>query len=1483
MKRFRCSTLAAILLVASISNAETLVAGVIDTNSWTPAGSPYRITDDVAVAAGDTLTIGAGVDVLFDANARFIVDGKLRANGTEQDSVRFLLGTAEMWRGIRIEGQDTTALNYVRISGGVGQGGIPGSHGGAIFARYAGTHIDLSHCVISGNEGFVGGGINCSDQASMNLTDCVFRDNYATGEGGGISCGPSAVVTMTNCIVTDNTGEGAAGGIRNAFGGSTLTMVNCTVSNNYQGGIYNREATLNMTDCIVSGNSGQPVGSKGGGIYNYLNATANLTRCSVTDNVAYEAGAIYAQSNCFLTLTNCTVAGNSAAYRAGGVALYSTNTVIDNSILWNDGPQEIYLSSGSITIEYSDIKTGFGIGESSFEAYPVFTDSANGDYSLQLISPCIDTGDPASPLDPDGTRADMGAVYKDHIGSLVNGWVNTTTWTTAESPYQVLGDVTVSAGETLTIEAGVDVVFDVDARFYVEGLIHVNGTQSDSVRFIPGAAPEWGGLKIVGAGTHIFSHTRISGGNADGSSPFDMGGGIWASGSEVELTLSDVVVSDNAAVYGAGITGVNITLNMTRCAVSDNNASWDGGGLHLFNCDVTLEDCLIVGNSAQYDGGGGVIYSSSFDMIDGIIEDNSCMWRNGGGLYFDSSLVTIADAGIYNNLTTWGSGGGLICLDSSMVSLSNCSISGNDAAYSGSGVHLESSSATVVDCMFDGNTSHEENGNFGGAFYAYDAQLTIQESQLVNNFASYGGGALWAEGDATVLIERSLLAKNEATYEGGGIAAWRNAAVTLVNCTVASNRATDPTEPLGGGFNVWKSPINVTNTIVWGNTPEDVFIWDGDPVSFDATYSNFGGGSMLPGAGNIGADPFFVDAANGDYSLMATSPCIDAGDPASTHDPDGTLSDIGAIYFESVTVGGQVGGQMWTADMGAIHITEACTVAAEQTLTIGPGVDVRFDADVSINIAGSLVTNGAFTDSIRFLPGTSPGWDGLKFDSGSSTLSFTRVSGVNNVTPGDNGAVRVRNIGTYLAADNCVIDGNHGIIAAGIFVTDQAVVDLDRCTIKRNIASNWGGGLVVLWEGNVTATQCVIADNHAEQNVGGVSSGWLGEVTLVNCTIVRNSARTGAGIAAYSDGLMYAENCITWYNEPDNAVGTLFDNPGELEVIYSNISGGWADEGNIEANPLFTDTLNGDYSLQLGSPCINSGNPLSPQDLDETRADMGAIPSHIPFLYGDVSRNGSVSALDASEVLRYLVGKVPSINASLADVTDNGSVSAWDASHILHRVVDPTFVFPVELNIKERPSSQVVRHIWWTSDGDKLALVIDDPTGVEAIEITLATDVEPLRSIEVDGLSEYRYDDGTLDVAVVKHSSSNDPVLFALLPSQVKSSIPQIVSASLNEGTVPYVVGKPYRFELAQNAPNPFNPSTTIRFNLPERGNVLLAIYSVTGQHIQTLVREMRDAGRHSVVWDGTDASGRNVASGVYLYRIESAAGVSTMRMSLVR
>ena len=92
----------------------------------------------------------------------------------------------------------------------------------------------------------------------------------------------------------------------------------------------------------------------------------------------------------------------------------------------------------------------------------------------------------------------------------------------------------------------------------------------------------------------------------------------------------------------------------------------------------------------------------------------------------------------------------------------------------------------------------------------------------------------------------------------------------------------------------------------------------------------------------------------------------------------------------------------------------------------------------------------------------------------------------------------------------------------------------------------------------------------------------------------------------------------------------------------------------------------------------------------------------------------------------------------------------------------------------------------------------------------------------------------------------------------------------------------PTDFALEQNYPNPFNPSTLIPYQLPAAGPVRLEVFNMLGQRVAKLVDGERSAGAHTARWDGTDAAGRAVGAGVYIYRLSSGGMTMSRRMVLI-
>jgi len=130
---------------------------------------------------------------------------------------------------------------------------------------------------------------------------------------------------------------------------------------------------------------------------------------------------------------------------------------------------------------------------------------------------------------------------------------------------------------------------------------------------------------------------------------------------------------------------------------------------------------------------------------------------------------------------------------------------------------------------------------------------------------------------------------------------------------------------------------------------------------------------------------------------------------------------------------------------------------------------------------------------------------------------------------------------------------------------------------------------------------------------------------------------------------------------------------------------------------------------------------------------------------------------------------------------------------------------------------------------------------------------------------------GTLDECDIASGTS---------PDLNHNGIPDECEVLIGVGETPPRVGA---VALAQNVPNPFNPATTIAFELPRAGTVDLAVFALDGRRVASLVAGHREAGRHAVVWNGRDERGRTVASGTYVYRLQANGEVRTRRLVVLK
>jgi hypothetical protein len=111
----------------------------------------------------------------------------------------------------------------------------------------------------------------------------------------------------------------------------------------------------------------------------------------------------------------------------------------------------------------------------------------------------------------------------------------------------------------------------------------------------------------------------------------------------------------------------------------------------------------------------------------------------------------------------------------------------------------------------------------------------------------------------------------------------------------------------------------------------------------------------------------------------------------------------------------------------------------------------------------------------------------------------------------------------------------------------------------------------------------------------------------------------------------------------------------------------------------------------------------------------------------------------------------------------------------------------------------------------------------------------------------------------------------------------EVASDGLGSEYGPYAVTYRLTNSLDQNVPNPFNPTTTIKYAIASDADVDLTIYDVAGRKVRTLVSERQRADVHRVVWDGVNDAGERVASGMYFYRLVAGKFTQTKKMLLLK
>ncbi len=414
--------------------------------------------------------------------------------------------------------------------------------------------------------------------------------------------------------------------------------------------------------------------------------------------------------------------------------------------------------------------------------------------------------------------------------------------------FQVTDSIVVAANASLTILPGTRLWFEYRKPFVINGQLTAVGTSTDSILFTRRTlSPDsmWSGLRFIDADDSsrleycVIEYVHSPGGNWGG------GGGVLIYNSNPSLRYCTVrfnVNDDHTGYGGGGICCVSASPTIENCSITDNISHAyvaSGGGVYCTGGSPVFVNCVISRDSAASGGaGGGVSASGAAHFVDCIISDNVA--SNGAGV-------------------SAGSG----------AHFERCRIINNHASLGdlGSGGVSASGNAEFTECVIARN--HGTNSDF-----------------------LYGAGGIGGTGG---VFSRCTIAGNVA-YNGS--AAVINGTPSLTSCIFVSYGERDALYFRNG------AGANIRYCVVYNNDSAAFRYYQSDssnaPLVFGLKIVTNANGDSCDTYYNLFSDPQFVDTANGDYHLLASSPCIDAGDPELPLDPDGTVADIGAFYFDQL-------------------------------------------------------------------------------------------------------------------------------------------------------------------------------------------------------------------------------------------------------------------------------------------------------------------------------------------------------------------------------------------------------------------------------------------------------------------------------------------------------------------------------------------------------------------------------------------------------
>ncbi len=1106
------------------------------------------------------------------------------------------------------------------------------------------------------------------------------------------------------------------------------------------------------------------------------------------------------------------------------------------------------------------------------------------------------------------------------------------TWNAAGSPYQISGEIIVQSVDLLTIEAGTTVEFQGHFKFIVEGQLLVSGSSAEKVTITAANTVEgWAGLRFSNTdnnllGSSIIDYCDIEYGKATDISHDGRGGGIYAiNSSNLEINNS-TICNCSAVENGGGIYLENSDIAIDNLIINANVAS-GGAGISMQDSEPTITNSIIKNNTATYGGGGLHISNSTVDISFTEITGNSTE-GDGGGIYgFNSSVVTLESVTIADNIANQDGSGFANLYKSSFVIIN--SIVYRNALNNIYNQSLASINATYSLLQFATNENYFGQGCID-TNPLFNADYTLSWSNIPTPDETKSpcidtGNPNYSDADGTIA---DMGAYNFTQNGIRGIVTLNGGSGTITDVLITAISATDTTTTSPDAEGNYLLSLGIgTYSIIAELTGYNSLTYDNITVDNQIVIKNFELSPPPPGhiigkvtiegigeitevvisAGNLTTNPYSVDDPNEpgtiayyEYTLEISPGSYDVTATLNGYQSQ-TLQDVivqasqanvdNDFALELIKYTGTITGKVNLVN-GAGNIenvviscdgsTTNPDINGDYSLELDNGekiVTASLDGYATVNLTGIKVYSDVITDSVDF---ALLNWAQITGTQYSTTFYATTsydgeffIGGNNNQLAAFGPSGECRGVGVWIEGSHpkwC----NYFSLAGYWYVTlvGDNVSGTDPITFK-----TYNTETSIVEDCDQTFFFPTEPNNDYSDNLTIPSPDHDQTFDLVeNWNWI-------------STNLSPANTAIT---SVFNDLEPLSANFNDLQIknqtqssIYDPASGNWVGTLGFVEYPK-------GYKLNIPSAVTGftiTGKKINPIINPISVSQGYNWISYYPYEEMDlVTAFQSITIPDTS-VIKTQTKSAVYYGGWIGDLTTlspgNAYLLYWHAKIEPSSPVNIIYPLPVEETRNVEPKD-VSKTSWNLVGGNENNMIVMAQPNIDSknISIGLFDAQGKCHSIgtQINDFWYFTVSESSSELEFRKYDNLSGKIINSA------NSISFAANAILGNPKDPIKIE--FRDEdiaineinvLEQNSPNPFNPTTTIRFQLSSQQPTVLAIYNIKGQKVRTLVNSKLDAGKHSAIWNGKDDSNQSVASGVYFYRLNSGSFDQTSKMLLIK